>query len=262
MRIQRKLEYPSWKIPYFIIKSLLISIKLIRTGILFLLIENKYFSKQIELILKILNNIFGNKNQNEIGEKLSKILINLGPGYIKFGQALSTSPDILGKITCDELKKLQDNLKPFPNSISKKIINDENEDFLRISLAYFDGVTYNINEKFNSVGASIPVYLNHDNSNAILGSGNLNSGEGNTVLGLAENSTQTISGDDNTIIGSKRQSDNSQDNYILENILPSNNFIETMANIENDYNPQVENINNDNINDSSSESDENYESTE
>ena len=138
MCIQRKLEYPSWKIPYFLIKSLLISIKLIRTGILFLLIENKYFSKQIELILKILNNIFGNKNQNEIGEKLSNILINLGPGYIKFGQALSTRPDILGKITCDELKKLQDNLKPFPNSISKKIINDENEDFLRISLAYFD----------------------------------------------------------------------------------------------------------------------------
>ena len=138
MKIQRKLKYPFWKTPYFLIKSLLIFIRVIRTGILTLLIENKYFNKQIELILKILNFIFGNKNQKEIGEKLSNILIDLGPGYIKFGQALSTRPDILGKSTCDELKKLQGNLIPFSNYIVKKIINDENENFFHESLASFD----------------------------------------------------------------------------------------------------------------------------
>ncbi len=138
MQIQQKLEYPLWKIPYFLIKSLLIFIKVIRTGILTLLIENKYFNRQTELILKILNFILGSKNKIRIGEKLSNILINLGPGYIKFGQALSTRPDILGKITCDELKKLQGNLKPFPNYIAKKIINDENEFFFQESLASFD----------------------------------------------------------------------------------------------------------------------------
>ena len=97
MQIKRKLEYPIWKIPYFLIKSFFVFIKIIRTGILALLIENKYFNKQIELILKILNFIFGNNNQKEIGKKLSNVLINLGPGYIKFGQALSTRPDILVK---------------------------------------------------------------------------------------------------------------------------------------------------------------------
>ena len=65
MKIQRKLKYPFWKTPYFLIKSLLIFIRVIRTGILTLLIENKYFNKQIELILKILNFIFGNKNQKK-----------------------------------------------------------------------------------------------------------------------------------------------------------------------------------------------------
>ena len=138
MKILSKLEYPVWKIPFFLIKSLLIFIKVIRTGIFTLLIENKYFNKQNKLILKILNLIFGNKKQNEIGKRLSNILINLGPGYIKFGQALSTRPDILGKKTCDELKKLQGDLKPFSNYIAKKIIHDEDKNFFNESLASFD----------------------------------------------------------------------------------------------------------------------------
>ena len=138
MQIKRKLEYPLWKIPFFFIRSLLIFIQVVRTGILSLLIENKYFNKQIELILKILNFIFRNNNQKEVGKKLSNTLINLGPGYVKFGQALSTRPDILGKKTCNELKILQGQLKPFPNSIAKKIIEEENENLLQESLASFD----------------------------------------------------------------------------------------------------------------------------
>ena len=138
MKIKRKLKYPPWKILYFLVKSPIIFIKIIRTGILTLLIKNKYFNKQIELVLIILNFFFGNKDQKEIGKRLCDSLIDLGPGYIKFGQALSTRPDILGKNTCDELKKLQDNLKPFSNSIAKKIILDENENFFNKSLASFD----------------------------------------------------------------------------------------------------------------------------
>ena len=138
MQVKCKLEYPLWKVPFFLIKSLFISIQVIRTGILSILIENKYFNKQIELILKILNFIFGNNNQEEIGKKLSKVLINLGPGYIKFGQALSTRPDMLGKKTCDELKILQGQLKPFSNLVAKKIIIEENENLLQESLASFD----------------------------------------------------------------------------------------------------------------------------
>ena len=69
------------------------------------------------MILKILNFILGNKNQKKIGKKLLNCLINLGPGYIKFGQALSTRPDILGKKTCEELKTLQYDLKPILNCI-------------------------------------------------------------------------------------------------------------------------------------------------
>ena len=127
MQIKHKLEYPLWKIPFFLIKSFFVFMQVIRTGILILIIDNKYLNKETELILKVLNFIFGNNNQKEIGKKLSKLLINLGPGYIKFGQALSTRPDILGKKTCNELKILQGQLKPFSSAIAKKIIEEENE---------------------------------------------------------------------------------------------------------------------------------------
>jgi predicted unusual protein kinase regulating ubiquinone biosynthesis (AarF/ABC1/UbiB family) len=53
-------------------------------------------------------------------------LIRLGPGYIKFGQALSTRPDLLGQKTCEYLQKLQDDIKPFPGSVAKKIFEHRN----------------------------------------------------------------------------------------------------------------------------------------
>ena len=40
--------------------------------------------------------------------------------------------------TCNELKALQDNLNPISNSIAKKIIHNENENFLLNNLDSFD----------------------------------------------------------------------------------------------------------------------------
>ena len=140
MQIKQKLEYPFWKTPHFFCKSLLISIKLLKTGILTILIDNKIFNKKIEFIKKIFNFIFDNKNEKEIGIKLLHCLINLGPGYIKFGQALSTRPDLVGKIICDSLKNLQDNIKPISTCSARNIILSENENFLKENLSSFDEI--------------------------------------------------------------------------------------------------------------------------
>ena len=136
MQIKQRLEYPLWKTAYFFFKSFIIFFKLLKTGILTQLIENKIFNQRIEIVLKILNFIFTNQNKSEVGKRLLNCLVHLGPGYIKFGQALSTRPDLVGKNTCDFLKALQDNLKPISNSIAKKII--QNEFSLQDSLASFD----------------------------------------------------------------------------------------------------------------------------
>lgn len=46
----------------------------------------------------------------------------LGPIFVKFGQALSTRPDILPPDIAEELSKLQDKVRPFPSEQAQKII--------------------------------------------------------------------------------------------------------------------------------------------
>ncbi|MEZ5570775.1 MAG: ubiquinone biosynthesis regulatory protein kinase UbiB [Halioglobus sp.] len=56
------------------------------------------------------------------GVRLRCALEELGPVYIKFGQALSTRRDLLPQDIADELAKLQDNVPPFPQEQSIAII--------------------------------------------------------------------------------------------------------------------------------------------
>ena len=49
-------------------------------------------------------------------------LQNLGPGFIKIGQALATRPDIIGTETAFDLLKLQDDVPPFPGKKAIQII--------------------------------------------------------------------------------------------------------------------------------------------
>ncbi|MCA3538995.1 MAG: 2-polyprenylphenol 6-hydroxylase, partial [Rhodobacter sp.] len=55
----------------------------------------------------------------------TRALTALGPAYIKFGQILSTRPDVVGDELAEQLKYLQDKLPPFPNSIAKQMIEAE-----------------------------------------------------------------------------------------------------------------------------------------
>ncbi|XP_014502269.1 uncharacterized protein LOC106762737 isoform X2 [Vigna radiata var. radiata] len=57
--------------------------------------------------------------------KFRETLIRLGPFYIKLGQALSTRPDILPTIYCQELAKLQDQIPPFPTDVAIKSIESQ-----------------------------------------------------------------------------------------------------------------------------------------
>jgi ubiquinone biosynthesis protein len=56
------------------------------------------------------------------GEALRKSLEELGPIFIKFGQALSTRPDILPDDIALELSKLQDKVPPLPNDLALAIV--------------------------------------------------------------------------------------------------------------------------------------------
>lgn len=57
--------------------------------------------------------------------QLREILTDLGPTFIKVGQALSTRPDLIRKDFLEELIKLQDQLPPFDNELAFAIIDQE-----------------------------------------------------------------------------------------------------------------------------------------
>ena len=56
------------------------------------------------------------------GERLRQALEELGPIFVKFGQALSTRRDLLPVDIADELAKLQDRVPPFPGDIAFAMI--------------------------------------------------------------------------------------------------------------------------------------------
>lgn len=55
----------------------------------------------------------------------TRALTALGPAYIKFGQILSTRPDVVGDELAVQLRVLQDRLPPFPTAVAKQMIEDE-----------------------------------------------------------------------------------------------------------------------------------------
>jgi ubiquinone biosynthesis protein len=56
------------------------------------------------------------------GERIRLALEELGPIWVKFGQALSTRRDLLPTEIADELAKLQDRVPPFPGSEARAIV--------------------------------------------------------------------------------------------------------------------------------------------
>src|SRR5207244_244422 len=56
------------------------------------------------------------------GERLRLALEELGPIFVKFGQAVSTRRDLLPADIADELARLQDRVPPFPGSVARQII--------------------------------------------------------------------------------------------------------------------------------------------
>ena len=59
------------------------------------------------------------------GDALCEALVNLGPGFIKLGQALSTRSDLIGPELGIALTKLKDRLPPFSGLKAKELIVEE-----------------------------------------------------------------------------------------------------------------------------------------
>ncbi len=72
------------------------------------------------------------------GQRLAQALTELGPSYIKLGQALSTRPDLIGEDIAEDLAELQDKVPPFSFVQAKAIVEEELEAPLADLFAHFE----------------------------------------------------------------------------------------------------------------------------
>jgi len=83
---------------------------------------------------------FQRRSRSTRGERVRLALEELGPIFIKFGQALSTRRDLLPADIADELARLQDNVAPFPSALAQAIIERAYGEPLETRLRNFDRV--------------------------------------------------------------------------------------------------------------------------
>lgn len=65
---------------------------------------------------------FARRRRASRGVRLRLALEELGPIFVKFGQAVSTRRDLLPEDLADELAKLQDRVPPFPGALARQLI--------------------------------------------------------------------------------------------------------------------------------------------
>lgn len=98
-----------------------------RTGALHRILEEVEAPARLKFALKALAapaRPFGLKGDQSL-PPVARAISALGPAYIKFGQILSTRPDIAGHNLAAELRLLQDKLPPFSDADAQKAIRDE-----------------------------------------------------------------------------------------------------------------------------------------
>ena len=85
-------------------------------------LEQAGASKLALLPVKIL---WRRKSKGRNGEKLADALTELGPTFIKLGQALSVRSDLVGERVAEDLARLQDSLPPFAYETARATVERE-----------------------------------------------------------------------------------------------------------------------------------------
>ncbi len=94
--------------------------------------------RPIRYIAFLSPNYWLQKKREPRGVRIRKVLEDLGPIYIKFGQTLSTRKDLLPDDISEELVKLQDKVPPFPFEVAKKTIEEQLGMTLDVAFAEFE----------------------------------------------------------------------------------------------------------------------------
>jgi ubiquinone biosynthesis protein len=98
-----------------------------RTGAMSVALEAVDAPASLRLVARILGWPFkwlGIKGDSSL-PPVTRAITALGPAYIKFGQILSTRPDVVGDELATQLRMLQDKLPPFSIDVARQTIEEE-----------------------------------------------------------------------------------------------------------------------------------------
>ncbi len=100
-----------------------------RTGAMHVALEALKAPRSLRIAARVLGLPFAwlGHRGDPVLPPVTRALTALGPAYIKFGQILSTRPDVVGSELAQQLRVLQDKLPPFSTERAKKIISKELE---------------------------------------------------------------------------------------------------------------------------------------
>ena len=97
-----------------------------------------HFFRPIHFIFYLLPWNWLGKNKKPLAVRIRLALEDLGPIFVKFGQALSTRPDLLPPKLITELAKLQDKVPPFAGHIARAKVEQAMDAPINKVFAHFD----------------------------------------------------------------------------------------------------------------------------
>ena len=124
-----------YEYPFIISRFIFVTYILIRNGLLTEIDRLNLINKKYHRFFYVLKFIFEKK---KIDSEFLNNLGDIGPGFVKLGQALSTRPDIFGLNITNRLILLQDKLPPFSDKIAIKIIEEETNNKIDMMFKSFE----------------------------------------------------------------------------------------------------------------------------
>jgi len=88
------------------------------------LIERLHLTEYIPLLGRMMRKAPG-VEELTVQRRLVHVLQELGPTFVKLGQMLSGRPDLLPQEYIDELKRLRDQVEPFPSDEARAVVAEE-----------------------------------------------------------------------------------------------------------------------------------------
>ncbi len=102
-------------------------------------VDTLHLFRPYRLLIRLLPSRWrGFSNETPRGARLRQALEELGPVFVKFGQALSTRPDLLPEDLAGELAKLQDQVTPFSGDQARQMVEQAYGGSLDHHLQNFD----------------------------------------------------------------------------------------------------------------------------